>query len=298
MQAITNKKQKWSSISDQYKADIIQNYFKTAANTEYRNLKFTELELLDVLYLTAFIRCAKNKDSGSVWNLNRRTKILPIDSIAIFNHLITKRLISISDEMPINSFIFDAHGKIIDFDPYSLDWLVHIEGGVPNNSNPDRLLLNKIEEMDTSYKQVVKGLWIKLIVDECIDNFLEKASQYNLSVHISNPMKLKKKLATIVEGHSLAQCFEMIHCVCESSRVYLDNAKIDDEKLMQQYLLTEFEKGIKNIEQYNVSQLILERYLEPQISTVTKLLFQEIFCIDSGDWFEYNLAENKLFAEG
>jgi hypothetical protein len=166
MQAITNEGHKLTYISDQDKADIIQNYFKTAANSGYRNLKFTELELLDVLYLKAFIRCAKKQDSGSVWNLNRRTKILPIDSIAIFNHLITKRLISISDEMPINSFIFDAHGKIIDFDPYDMNWSVHIDGAVPRVSHEDELLLSKIGKMGDSYNQVVKGLWTKLIVDE------------------------------------------------------------------------------------------------------------------------------------
>jgi len=296
MQAITNEKQKWSSISGQDKAEIIQDYFKTAANTEYRNLKFTELELLDILYLTAFIRCTKKQDSQSVWDFNRRIKTLPIDNIAIFNHLIKKKLISISEETPINLFIFDAHGKIIDFDPYTLEWMVHIEGGVPNNSNQGRLLLNKIEEVGSSYSQVVKDLWIKLIVDECIDNFLAKASQYKLPVLISNPMKLRTHLSTIVEHHSLAKCFEMIHCVCNSSKAYFDNSNIDDEKVMQQYLLAEFGKGINNIEQYKVSQLITERYLEPQLSTVTKLLFQEIFCFDDqDDWFDCNLTKKNIF---
>ncbi|MCF6203436.1 MAG: hypothetical protein L3J59_07165 [Methylococcaceae bacterium] len=296
MQTITNEKQKISYISDQYKADIIQVFFKTAANTKYINLKYDELDLIDILYLSAFVRCAKDQDNDTVYEIDRVKKMLPIKNGPIFKHLIQKRLISISPEMPINSFTFDRNGKMIDFDLYGIHWSVHIDGGLPHKSHKEDLLKNKRESMDSPFNGEAKNLWKNITVDECIDYFLEKSSRFKLPVVISNPVHLRTLLADLVEYHSLAVCFEMIHGICDMSRIYFDKSNITDEKIMQKYLLTEFENGIQNILKKKTAQSITQRQLEPRKSMAIKLLFEDVFCFDyESDWFDYNMIENNLF---
>lgn len=296
MQAITNENKRLSYTSEKFRADLIQNYFKIGANTGCRNIRYSELDLIDVLYLSAFIRCGNNHDCDAVYGINRKKKILPIDSVSVFNHLIKKRLISISPEMPINLFTFDSDGKMIDFDLYGIEWSVHIESGIPANGHESDILKNKREAMSSPFNKEAKALWKKITVDECIDYFLAKTSCFNLPVLISNPAQLRKLLGDLVEHYSLAVCFEMIHGVCDSSRTYFNNTKIKDEKKIQQYLLSEFEKGIKNIKQNKAAQTITKRQLEPKKSTAIKLLFQEVFCFDyEEEWFDFNFAENNLF---